>query len=280
MSDPQARRFRAYCVGIPKTGTTSIAALFGRYRYGHEYMFQQSVEHIIAYHDGLLSRRSLREFVRLRDQRGGLEMDSASFNHLYLDILVSEFPDAKYILTVRDPYSWMNSLLNMLLRWRAQYSEAALDLPAWQRAYGRFLLGEFDPDVFVCVRAMETALTDLAERCFRFWGAAHRNILKLLPNEDSITVPTGELLGSVHDLARFAGVPRHSLQQRYAWSNQGTRKTNFLRLMDRKPVQRICTSLCGEAMGRFFPGLTLEAAIELEDTSRAARSGHPSLLSG
>ena len=42
-TDTIQRRYQAYKVGIAKTGATSIAGIFGKYRSEHEFMFQTTV---------------------------------------------------------------------------------------------------------------------------------------------------------------------------------------------------------------------------------------------
>ena len=75
--------FQAFCVGLPKTGTTSMARIFKRYRSGHEVWFAETVTRVMKYRKGLLHRDALERFILRRIRENGLEMDSASFNHLY-----------------------------------------------------------------------------------------------------------------------------------------------------------------------------------------------------
>ena len=96
----RGRRFQAYCVGLPKSGTSSIAGIFSGYVSCHEFMVRETVEHLIRFNRGELSDRQMRSFVRRRDTLGLLEMDSASFNGAYLDFLRDEFPSAKFIFTI------------------------------------------------------------------------------------------------------------------------------------------------------------------------------------
>ncbi|MBC6478144.1 MAG: hypothetical protein GDA56_10480 [Hormoscilla sp. GM7CHS1pb] len=80
-------------------------------------MERETVEQIVAWHQGQLDHRALGEYVlycdcaarTLRDRQGCLEMDSASFNHFYLDILFSQ---AKFVFTIRGTGSSWESLPN------------------------------------------------------------------------------------------------------------------------------------------------------------------------
>src|SRR5262245_15206735 len=93
----QRRRIHLINVSLPKTGSTSIVGLFARnFRASHEFLLEEATAAIRAYRDGLLDESALRRVLRDRDAAGGLEIDSATFNHAYARILVTEFPDARF----------------------------------------------------------------------------------------------------------------------------------------------------------------------------------------
>ena len=108
------RRFQAYCLGLPKTGTVSVHGIFGNYRTRHEFQQWDTHQMIIQYKHKKISRQEFLKFLQDRDFAGQMEMDSAHFNRHYIDILAQEFPEAKFICTIRDCYSWLNSLINYL----------------------------------------------------------------------------------------------------------------------------------------------------------------------
>ena len=58
------RRFRAYNVGIAKSGTTSIAGIFSQYRAAHEFMFPETTKAISDYKTGLISKEEFIGFMR------------------------------------------------------------------------------------------------------------------------------------------------------------------------------------------------------------------------
>ena len=51
-------KFKAFNVGILKTGTQSIAHIFGNYSSIHEFMFQETAEMVIKYNKSLLQKPS------------------------------------------------------------------------------------------------------------------------------------------------------------------------------------------------------------------------------
>ena len=54
----------------------------------------------------------MRRWLAKRAEAGALELDSASFNHYFLEILVELHPAARFVYTRRDAVSWADSLLN------------------------------------------------------------------------------------------------------------------------------------------------------------------------
>ena len=252
------RQFHVYNVGIPKTGTTSIANLFREYKTGHEFMFGETVEHIIAYYDRRIATETFRKYIRFRDCKGKFEMDSSSFNHYYLDILEEEFPDVKFIFTIRDCYSWLNSYLNMLLRWRVYHQTAQSMIPTWQIEYGRFQFGAFDPDDFASPQALKLRLPDMLDGFLRCWSEYNTRVLDRLPAERSIVIRTHEISGSLVKLAYFVDVAENKLAAAAKHSNYGSDKMNVLGFIDRDLLEDRCNHYCSNLMNRIFPEYRLD----------------------
>ncbi len=106
--------FKAYNVGIGKTGTLSLAAVFGNYRSRHQFLMTETFEQIGKLEKDEITKKEFRDFIVARDRAGCLEMDSSGHHYFYLDILAGEFPEAKFIFIIRDCYSWFDSVINML----------------------------------------------------------------------------------------------------------------------------------------------------------------------
>jgi len=109
-------RFKAYCVGLPKTGTLSLHAMFHQgYRSAHEPTSRFLIHKMLAFTQGKMSQSEWVNYVKCRDRWLALEMDSSSLNYYLIEVLVEEFKTAKFILTIRDCYSWCDSLINHCL---------------------------------------------------------------------------------------------------------------------------------------------------------------------
>lgn len=206
-ADPGARRFRAFGVGLPKTGTTSLSSLFGAYRTGHEHMVHEADAAIADRLEGRSSEEDLVAFIRLRDARGGLEMDVAGFHHFWIDRLVREFPDARFVWTLRDARSWLDSLLRYLLD----------DGPRGGAfvGFGRRALGlPFDlPHRDRASRAqLWASLPDHLEPMLRFWRLGNAAIARAVPRERLLVVPTARISDRIAVLAAHVGVEPEALR--------------------------------------------------------------------
>src|SRR4051794_31876170 len=86
------RRFHAYCVGMAKSGTHSIAGLFAKnYRTAHEPEDGLLVDALLAASRKAVDAAGLARLLRARDRRLRLEMDSSALNYFFLDLLLDEF---------------------------------------------------------------------------------------------------------------------------------------------------------------------------------------------
>jgi len=117
------RAFHAYCVGTNKSGTHSIANIFSRcYNARHEPEHYFLIDRILAAANGKIDQKAMARYLINRDKRLWLELESSLLTNLLVDILVTEFKQAKFILTIRDCYSWLDSAINSELNRPVTYS--------------------------------------------------------------------------------------------------------------------------------------------------------------
>jgi len=121
-SRKKPRRFHVFGVGLPKSGTHSIARLFGiRYRSDHEPRAPMTNVMLVRWIEGSLTDGAFADFLRARDVRLNLEMEANHPLHHCTPLLVDLFPEARFILTIRDCYSWPNSEINQQLELRDSF---------------------------------------------------------------------------------------------------------------------------------------------------------------
>ena len=214
---PLAKRFHVLTVGLPRTGSTSLYTLFANFRAGNEFMERETVARLVQRHRSRLTQVELERYLRRRHAEADLEMDSASFHHLYLHFLVEEYPDARFIMTIRSPYDWANSYIRMIMGWHRRFTAAGDPLPEWMEDYGAMLFGTFSWSWVASAAAVAERAEPLTDAFIRHWADANRRTLALLPAGRSLVVHTEALSQSCERIARFAGVaPERLTDQHHA----------------------------------------------------------------
>ena len=229
------KRVHVFTVGLPRTGSTSLYTLFANFRAGNEFLERETIVHLVQRHRGEITPAAFERYLRRRHVEGDLEMDSASFHHFYLDVLVRDYPDARFIMTVRSPYEWANSYIKMIMGWHQRFTANGEPLPDWMEKYGVMLFGDFSWTWVASPAAIAERAEPLADAFIRHWADANRRTLGLLPKDRSLVVRTDALSQSCELIARFAGVPADALTDEHH-SNAHPDRSDLLRPLGREWV--------------------------------------------
>ncbi|MCC6544206.1 MAG: helix-turn-helix domain-containing protein [Nitrospirae bacterium] len=245
------RRFHVYGVGLPKSGTVSLAGLFGNYRSSHEFHQWETHQMIIRHRHGDISRERFSGFLKEREMLGGLlEMDSAHFNRHYIDILQEEFPDAKFICLIRDCYSWVNSFVNYFvvpereaMQSRELPNGMPFDIPRGSMEAKNELVNNFHKYIDVPLS---------------FWASSYRVMLEKLPPGRCMLIRTHELSQKINDIADFIGVSPDTLIKERSHLNKAKYTVNILRNLDRDFLKEKFSEHCSDLMEKYFPEFSLD----------------------
>jgi hypothetical protein len=202
--EPGPPRFRLVNLGLPKTGTTTLAAMFPRCRAAHEFWFEPTIDLLHARAGGRASDDDVAAFLRWREEAGRLEVDSASFLY-HAAGLVTRRPGARYVVTWRPFAAWMDSLLNFVAAHARRLEARGDGWPAWETRVGELMFGAFDPAWFAREASIATVLPDLARRCLTCWRDGHARLLAAMP-AGTLFVQTSDLDRAAPALARHAGL--------------------------------------------------------------------------
>ncbi|MFI5348108.1 MAG: radical SAM protein [Elusimicrobiota bacterium] len=251
------RLFRAYCVGLPKTGTTSLAALFDDYRSRHDFQHREILERFGDPAAPETSPRAVRSFLRRRDCLGWLEMDSASANFLYVEHLAREFPDGKFLLTVRDCYSWTDSVVGRFLQ---QFQRPAPDAERRsEMALACRWLG-VDAEVFRDERTFLANADGALKAILAFWFRGE-GISPRCPPERTLVIRTCDLSRTATQsaIADFIGIDARTLIADRSHRNRNDRKSDVVRKIPRAVLEeRFAPYADSPLMKTFFPETSLE----------------------
>jgi hypothetical protein len=257
------RRLHVYGVSLGKSGTHSLAGIFRRYRAAHEPENDLLIPVIVEKWDGW-SRAQKAEYVRQRDRRLWLEVETSHLLHELTGTLVTEFPEAKFILTIRDVYSWLDSSLNQRLnrvipsRWKSigQHRASLINFSHTPQAQ---VLADHG------ARPLETMLVR--------WASHHRNILNTIPSQRLLVICTYDLERSGSALAKFLNIPEDTLDMTRAHLYKAPRKSGIVSRIEPDYLQAKVTEHCGDLMHEYFPHIkSLDEALAAESTQMQAVS--------
>jgi hypothetical protein len=246
---PPWLRFQAYVVGLPKTGSTSLASVFARYRAGHEWQMRELIPLALARQRGELTDGQFLAATSGRIRPASLEMDSATFHHLYADLLRDTFPHAMFVHSVRDVVSWSTSLLDMVLAKRMARRFLEIGLDSWELEYLQTATGEgcpVDPGSDDDDRA---ALVPL----MRYWSHHLRQMAEQLPPERTLQLRTRDIGRRTDDLAAFVGVPPRTLRADLAHSNRAPLTLDRFAAFDGVDLRDAYDAYCADLMADLFP---------------------------
>jgi len=242
------RRFHAYCVGAPKTGTHSLAEVFGKhFRTAHEPKYRRLIDQIVAFRGGAVKEKEFDRYLKERDERLQLEMESSHLIYFYIERLVKLFPKAKFILTVRDVRSWLESWINYEL---AQPGRIGSHESEWLPIRDlRFKTEHSHPpeEKVLAEHGLYTLDGYLSN-----WADHNRAILAAVPEERLLVVRTNEIAKELGRIADFLGIRANQLDPGRSHSYRNEKKFDVLSKIDKGYLQRKLDVHCGELTRRFF----------------------------
>lgn len=240
------RRVQVYCAGSAKSGTHSIAAMFdGTARASHEPGAKELLDAVLLRANNGFTPDAWRQYVLRRDRQLWLEVDSSHLNVHLLDVLVRERPDARFILTIRDCYSWLESMINHQLNKRGPLGI----WPTWAPFAMRATQFTHPPEE---AALKERGLFTL-DGYFSHWADLNTTVLNVVPEERLLVVRTNEISQQAEQIARFAGLPRSPSGQTHAYKAKA--KHSVLSSIDPDHLRRKVEQYCRPLMERFFPDM-------------------------
>jgi Sulfotransferase domain len=236
---------KAFCVGQAKSGTASLAALLAaNHRAVHEPERAQILEMILRESRSEVSEDAFRSYLLARDERLRLEYDIAWANQFLIGHLVTVFPDARFIILVRDPYTWLQSICGHLV---------SRNIPSDVRA---FLDWWFRPDFYPHTQydhALQGVGVYSIAAYLNAWNQHVSVCNQLIPPSRRLILRTHELGRSHQQLADFLQIPVDGLNISIGHVNRGTWSDRIESLVDRAYLSEMVRSICNENLACYFP---------------------------
>lgn len=240
---PRRRRLRLFGVGPAKSGTHSLAGVFARdYRSAHEPEARAQVELTCDVLEGKATTADLRRYLRSRERRLRLEVNVAGWNGLVVEELVALSPRTRFVLTVRDPRSWLDSLVNHKVLRAAPPHFLRLRELIW--GGGR----SHPPEEEVLARrgfyTLDGYLGD--------WARRHQRVLDAVPTDRLLVVPTTRIDDRLDELAEFAGVPLSTLDPTAGHGYPAAARFGLLDQLDPAYLEERIETICGALRDRLL----------------------------
>lgn len=239
------RRLHLYSVGAAKSGTTTVARMFRDYRAAHDLDAERFVPVSAAVLTGQYARdsRQVRFALRRRSARFHLEVDSASFLNPVAGALASVFPNARFVLTLRDCFSWLDSCVE----WDHKYPAHS---PTMWTPLGRALF-EHSPLAFAPEEAaLRDAGVESVASYLRVWTMQNTTVLDRVPSERLLVVRTEDLSDAADTLARFTGVPVGTVHPAHANANDN--RSGLLAEVPREFIVDRAREHCAAVMEKYW----------------------------
>lgn len=240
------RRFHAYCVGAGKTGTHSVNDMFrAHFRSEHEPDRLELVELLDGDKLGSLSHDEKVAFLRKRDRRMWLEMDASAFNRRFVGLYAEVFPESKFVMTVRDPHTRTDSLINHMLNHPPENDLQRRRRDAIFRADEYRHGPDDEPLRERGLHPLDGLLADYAE--------ANAGIVASIPAQRLLIIRTDQLGKSATALAQFLEIPEDVLDVSRSHAYKSPKKYGVLASMDPDYVDARVKAHCADLLREHFP---------------------------
>lgn len=198
---PCRRVCQAIRVGPLSAGSTTLYRLFRRYHAIHECFPNGVIERAEAARRGTLPEAAVVEYLGSRDEVLGRPDIVSSFENLFvLPQLASAFPQAHFLLTVRDVFSWLDHTLRWIVWHNTRFGESHIGLL---------------PGFRLCTISHEQFQSSgpvIVSVLLRYWRDSWHVMEEDCPPERSLLLQTHTILERRSEIARFLCIPPESLE--------------------------------------------------------------------
>jgi hypothetical protein len=181
-----------------------------------------------------------------RDRRLKLDVDSSFLNYHVLDVLLQEFAASRFLLTIRDCYSWLNSQVNHIVKFAAEV------VPTWGEIR-EFRFQRDDLTYTAGDQAFKKRGLHPLEAYLSHWATQNREVLKKVPAGRLLVVRTDQISARSHEIATFAGIPARLIRTRKTHAHKNESKIDLVKELDRTYLEQMVDKHCRPLMTQFFP---------------------------
>lgn len=235
------KRVHVFCIGAAKTGTTSISHIYNPvFRAAHEPEVNKTTNLIIDYLSKTISVDECKKQIIDRDRKLNLELESSHPLGYLAPHLVELFPNAKFIVTIRDPKSWLKSRVNFHFNKTPSEWIKYRDF-IWSKHHNNYEKEE--------AYLQENGLYSL-EAYLKQYSEQYKIIFNSVPKERMILIKTSEISSSVDKISNFIGYKGKNLHPIH--TNKLEKNLNLETKISPKFVDEKVKQYCGWISEQFF----------------------------
>ena len=239
------RKQRSFALGPPKSGTTSIARMFeNSCRTGHEELRPETVDAMYQHFLGKISDNDLCHSYTARDKQLLLDLESNCFLAYRPDLLLSCFPTSQFLITVRQPMSWLDSILDNNVNFPGNKTPT---MTQWHEVMFSYSAESVQPeDKPLIDRGLYPLATYL-----NYWASTYEKCLDSIPKSQRLVVGTNKISQQRENIAAFMGIEIKNSAAAPSHANKTTDKHELRNLLDPEYVQQTISTCCDDLIRRY-----------------------------
>lgn len=188
----------------------------------------------------------------LRDRTLGLEMESSNFAAYFAADLAAEFSKSRFILTVRDCRSWLESFISLQLALNARPRSLVFD------EFRRLRFNRLNWIRPSEERALEAAGLSPIRGYPSYWREHVKMVVDHVPKEGLLVVRTDQISDRISQIADSLEIDENSIFRSKAESNVSTGRSTICAELDPDFLRRAIRDCCSDLMAEYFPEVSLE----------------------
>jgi hypothetical protein len=206
---------------------------------------------------GRMEAADLLKFLKNRDIRNNLHMESSDFAGYFVKEFIQLDSDAKFILPIRDCYSFLESIINHQINNPVEHD------CIWK--LGRDLNYGSSGDIFSSEEAVLNSHDGLypIKGYLQYWAERNTKVLNQVNSKNLLVFKTNSIKDNLNNMSQFLGVPTRSLNINNSHSFKAPKKYNLLSQINTDYIEQLVIETgCKEVMQDFFPEKTIATILK------------------
>jgi hypothetical protein len=163
------------------------------------------------------------------------------------------FGDALFILTIRDPHTWVDAIFDSSINY---FSAADSDSPARDSEWLQFLFGRRGGVHSEHERELKNLNLYPLRSYLETWNAFNRTVLRSIPSQRLLVLRTDEISTSAEKIARFLGIDAADIEIEKSHARLSPKKHHVLARLDGEFVRECIARDCGALLREQLPELS------------------------